>query len=186
MNRLLAKLPRSSSGSRELSASSRAAAFPAAIFEVSITGAGPDLAEASFAPVSAFICSGGASSGDFILLARAVRFGDFELSRGVSHCHKKQRMSRSEPGWHIRIDQAAYSPSATCLGSDKIRGWLYAQVNWRPACVAISEELDRGGRKRGAASPQYQTLRQYQFHQSTVADPWAFPRLSWLRQSPPH
>jgi len=63
---LLAKLPRSSKGSRELSASSSAAAFPADIFEVSIIGAVPDLAEDSFAPVSALICSGGASRGDFI------------------------------------------------------------------------------------------------------------------------
>ena len=37
MKRLLAKLPRSSSGSRELSASSSAAALPADIFEVSMT-----------------------------------------------------------------------------------------------------------------------------------------------------
>src|SRR5438105_2350765 len=73
MNRLLAKLPRSSKGSRELSASSRAAAFPADILDVSIIGADPDLAEDSFAPVSALICSGGASRGDFISLARTIQ-----------------------------------------------------------------------------------------------------------------
>jgi len=39
MKRLLAKLPRSSSGSRELSASSSAAALPADIFDVSMTDA---------------------------------------------------------------------------------------------------------------------------------------------------
>ena len=86
MNRLLAKLPRSSRGSRELSVSSSAAAFPADIFEVSITDVDPDLAEDSLAPVSALICSGGASSGDFISLARTVRFCHSERSLGVSHC----------------------------------------------------------------------------------------------------
>src|ERR1700726_2825267 len=74
MKRLLAKLPRSSSGSRELSASSRAAALPADIFEVSITGAGvagspPDesVRLADLALVSSAICFSGASSDDFII-----------------------------------------------------------------------------------------------------------------------
>src|SRR5438874_902731 len=86
MNRLLAKLPRSSRGSRELSASSSAAAFPADIFEVSITDADPDLADDSFAPVSALICSGGASSDDFILRARAMPFCHSKRNRaGLSY-----------------------------------------------------------------------------------------------------
>src|SRR3954471_17007007 len=63
IKRLLAKLPRSSSGSRELSASSRAAALPADIFDVSMTGAGV----AGLALVSSDICFSGASSDDFII-----------------------------------------------------------------------------------------------------------------------
>src|SRR5712691_9256832 len=64
MKRLLAKLPRSSSGSRELSARSSAAALPADILEVSMT----DCASvgADFALVSSAICFSGASSGVFI------------------------------------------------------------------------------------------------------------------------
>src|SRR5436309_3257905 len=62
MKRLLAKLPRSSRGSRDASASSRAAAFPADILEVSMTGAAFAF---SFTPVSALNCSGGAYSGVF-------------------------------------------------------------------------------------------------------------------------
>ena len=62
MKRLLAKLPRSSSGSRELSARSSAAALPADILEVSITDAGA----CGFALVSSAICFSGASSGEFI------------------------------------------------------------------------------------------------------------------------
>src|SRR6185436_2062495 len=64
MKRLLAKLPRSSSGSRELSARSSAAALPADILEVSITEAAAFPGAGT--PVSALICSGGASSGVFI------------------------------------------------------------------------------------------------------------------------
>src|ERR1043166_1306221 len=60
MKRLLAKLPRSSSGSRELSARSRAAALPADIFDVSITEAA-----GGFALVSSEICFSGASRGCF-------------------------------------------------------------------------------------------------------------------------
>src|SRR3954465_1055330 len=62
IKRLLAKLPRSSSGSRELSANSKAAALPADIFDVSMTDA------AGFAEVSSAICFSGASSDDFIFL----------------------------------------------------------------------------------------------------------------------
>src|SRR6266404_2498364 len=112
MNRLLAKLPRSSSGSRELSASSSAAAFPADIFEVSITGVDPDLAEDSLPPVSALICSGGASSGDFISLAGTMRFCHSGHSLGISHClivrdvsvRARHGTSPSDggPDWHIR------------------------------------------------------------------------------------
>src|SRR6476619_6051057 len=64
MNKLLAKLPRSSSGSRELSARSRAAALPADIFEVSMTDCASALA--GWALVSSAICFSGASSGVFI------------------------------------------------------------------------------------------------------------------------
>src|SRR5919112_608652 len=64
MKRLLAKLPRSSRGSRELSASSSAAALPADIFDVSITGAAP------LAVVSSAICFSGASSDAFSIAQR--------------------------------------------------------------------------------------------------------------------
>src|SRR4030095_1349391 len=64
INRLLAKLPRSSSGSRELSARSSAAALPADIFEVSMTDCASALA--GWALVSSAICFSGASSGVFI------------------------------------------------------------------------------------------------------------------------
>src|SRR6476469_5568328 len=71
MNRLLAKLPRSSSGSRELSASSSAAALPADILDVSITDAVD-----GFAVVSSAICFSGASSDDFIgIIGRATLCG---------------------------------------------------------------------------------------------------------------
>src|SRR4051812_2620635 len=65
MNRLLAKLPRSSSGSREASASSRAARLPSDILEVSMIEAGARFS--GLALVSSLICFSGASSGDFIL-----------------------------------------------------------------------------------------------------------------------
>src|SRR2546430_9217188 len=65
IKRLLAKLPRSWSGSRDASASSSAAAFPADIFDVSMMGAEPGFG-VSFMPVSALMCSGGASNGVFI------------------------------------------------------------------------------------------------------------------------
>src|ERR1043166_4375339 len=64
MKRLLAKLPRSSSGSRELSARSSAAALPADILEVSMTDCASVWAD--FALVSSAICFSGASSGVFI------------------------------------------------------------------------------------------------------------------------
>src|SRR5947209_17195968 len=92
MNRLLAKLPRSSKGSRELSASSSAAALPADIFEVSISGADLDLAEDSFAPVSALTCSGGASSGDFM-----NRKTSFPLERASSKFPPRQISRRALP-----------------------------------------------------------------------------------------
>src|SRR5205809_3001689 len=65
MNKLLAKLPRSSSGSRDASASSSASRWPFDIFEVSINGAAV-FRVGSAVPVSALTCSGGASSGVFI------------------------------------------------------------------------------------------------------------------------
>src|SRR3954453_14255526 len=67
MKRLLAKLPRSSRGSREASASSSAAALPADILEVSMTDA---VVLPDFALVSSATCFSGASSGDFISLRR--------------------------------------------------------------------------------------------------------------------
>src|SRR5438132_10220930 len=79
MNRLLAKLPRSSSGSRDASASSGASRLPFDIFEVSMTdvGAGfsgspPDESVSprrpDFALVSSAICRSGASNGVFTSL----------------------------------------------------------------------------------------------------------------------
>src|SRR6266571_6029210 len=76
-NKLLAKLPRSSSGSRELSASSSAARLPSDIFEVSMT----DGATGSFALVSFEICSGGASSGDFIKPCAGLRVLPQQIAR---------------------------------------------------------------------------------------------------------
>src|SRR5438874_9753096 len=63
MKRLLAKLPRSSSGSRAASASSSASRWPFVIFDVSITAAA---GFSIFALVSSAICFSGASSGDFM------------------------------------------------------------------------------------------------------------------------
>ncbi len=64
MNRLLAKLPRSSSGSREASARSSAAAFPADILDVSITEVAACVG--GFLPASSVIGFSGVSSGAFI------------------------------------------------------------------------------------------------------------------------
>src|SRR6266404_5878993 len=64
MKRLLAKLPRSSSGSRDASASSSASRCPFDILDVSITEAAVGFCD--FALVSAAICFSGASSGVFI------------------------------------------------------------------------------------------------------------------------
>src|SRR5436305_6863955 len=78
MKRLLAKLPRSSSGSRAASASSSASRWPFAIFDVSMTiRAGCS----GFALVSSAICFSSASSGDFILPGCHV-----ERSRDISNC----------------------------------------------------------------------------------------------------
>src|SRR5215213_4332271 len=85
MNRLLAKEPRSSSGSRDASASSSASRWPFDIFEVSITEAA-SFEPGSFTPVSAFTCSGGASSGVFIelhLLAAVVAACLWQARRGA-------------------------------------------------------------------------------------------------------
>src|SRR3954468_17880620 len=82
MKRLLAKLPRSSSGSREASASSSASRWPFDIFEVSITGAGASFDAGSFTPVSALICSGGASSGVFIKPGSSLRVFAQQIAGG--------------------------------------------------------------------------------------------------------
>src|SRR5207249_10655217 len=74
MKRLLAKLPRSSRGSRDASANSRASRWPFDIFDVSMTDAtgfsgSPEdesVRLADFALVSSATCFSGASSGDFI------------------------------------------------------------------------------------------------------------------------
>src|SRR5436853_199018 len=78
MKRLLAKLPRSSSGSREASASSSASRLPFDIFEVSITDAGADFS--GFALVYSATCFSGASNDDFISI-----FCHSERSRGISY-----------------------------------------------------------------------------------------------------
>src|ERR1700719_646459 len=70
---MLAKLPRSSSGSRDASASSRASRLPFDILEVSMTEAG----FSGFALVSSAICFSGASNGDFI---SAVMSNEVETS----------------------------------------------------------------------------------------------------------
>src|SRR4030081_3088938 len=67
MNRLLAKLPRSSNGSRDASASSSASRCPSGIFDVSIKDA---VAFGSLSPVSALTWSGGASRDDFMSVAK--------------------------------------------------------------------------------------------------------------------
>src|SRR5206468_10467562 len=63
MKRLLAKLPRSSNGSREASANSRASRLPFAILHVSLPA---HAGLSGFALVSSPICFSGASSGDLI------------------------------------------------------------------------------------------------------------------------
>src|SRR5207249_9475279 len=77
MKRLLAKLPRSSSGSREASASSSASRLPFDIFDVSIA---VDVGFAVLALVSAATCFSGASRGDFIegQSSRLSRLADFQ------------------------------------------------------------------------------------------------------------
>src|SRR5712675_584899 len=79
MKRLLAKLPRSSSGSREASASSSASRLPLDIFEVSITAAASRFS--GFALVSSAICFSGASSGDFISIVCHSESFDFAQDR---------------------------------------------------------------------------------------------------------
>src|SRR6266700_1583978 len=76
MKRLLAKLPRSSSGSRAASASSSASRWPFAIFDVSMTAA---TVLSGFALVSSAICFSGASRGDF-----TVVICHSEQCRGIS------------------------------------------------------------------------------------------------------
>src|SRR5207245_5489623 len=71
MKRLLAKLPRSSSGSRDASASSSASRWPFDILDVSITEAAAGFCD--FALVSSAICFSGASSGVFIKLGSVTR-----------------------------------------------------------------------------------------------------------------
>src|SRR4030095_16446887 len=79
MKRLLAKLPRSSSGSRELSARSSAAALPADILEVSMTDCASDLA--GWVLVSSAICFSGASSGVFIKCCSLLRMLPEQVAR---------------------------------------------------------------------------------------------------------
>src|SRR6266481_8330581 len=88
MNRLLAKLPRSSSGSRDASANSSASRLPFDIFDVSITDAGACFCD--FALVSSLICFSGASNDDFISFCHSERGEESltvsqpEISRDVS------------------------------------------------------------------------------------------------------
>src|ERR1043165_62731 len=83
MKRLLAKLPRSSSGSRDASASSSASRLPFDILEVSITDAGGfrTARRSGFALVSSATCFSGASSGDFM-----ASVCHSEQSREISLC----------------------------------------------------------------------------------------------------
>src|SRR5450432_627400 len=92
MNRLLAKLPLSSSGSRELSARSSAAALPADILEVSMTDCAAGFA--GWAPDSPAPFFSGASSGDFIefravpgVLAQEIARGELTTVAVASRYH---------------------------------------------------------------------------------------------------
>src|SRR5438034_10153390 len=86
MNRLLAKLPRSSSGSRDASANSSASRLPFDILDVSITDAGACFC--GFALVSSLICFSAASNDDFISFCHSER------SRGISYCFSTGNIER--------------------------------------------------------------------------------------------
>src|SRR5207302_9823159 len=83
LNRLLAKLPRSSSGSRDASASSSASRLPFDIFDVSITDAGAGFC--GFAVVSSATCFSGASNDDFMTRRISCR-----RTRASSKFHRAQ------------------------------------------------------------------------------------------------
>src|SRR5712692_5951090 len=86
MKRLLAKLPRSSSGSRDASASSSASRLPFDIFEVSITDDGAGFS--GLAVVSSAICFSGASKDDFMTGKISFRRGRaFSKSRTARIFH---------------------------------------------------------------------------------------------------
>src|SRR6266404_3221638 len=104
MNRLLAKLPRSSSGSRDASANSSASRLPFDILDVSITDAGPCFC--GFALVSSATCLSGASSGVFMLPVRAQRFCHVERSRGTSYCFSTGNIERCLDPFDLRSGQA--------------------------------------------------------------------------------
>src|SRR5882724_8455018 len=107
MKRLLEKLPRSSSGSRDASASSSASRCPFDIFDVSITeaagfpGSPPDesVRPADLALVSSAICFSGASSGDFIKRAATARVPNLSYRvppsrEDISHYHSVDNSKR--------------------------------------------------------------------------------------------
>src|SRR5882724_11296492 len=98
MNRLLAKLPRSSSGSRDASANSSASRLPFDILDVSITDAGACFC--GFALVSSLICFSGASNDDFISFCHSER------SRGISYCFSTGNIERRLDPFDLRSGQA--------------------------------------------------------------------------------
>src|ERR1700737_1544596 len=92
MKRLLAKLPRSSSGSREASASSSASRCPFDIFEVSMTEEAAAFSRVAL--VSAATCFSGASSGLFILSQGSA--GILPASAGILPASTASKMFRQD------------------------------------------------------------------------------------------
>src|SRR6266478_5910685 len=96
MKRLLAKLPRSSSGSRDASANSSASRLPFDIFDVSMTA---HVSFSGLALVSSAICFSGASSGDFIrrIIFQIVSAGELLACRHDPTGWKPVARDRQDP-----------------------------------------------------------------------------------------
>src|SRR6266567_4726563 len=132
MKRLLAKLPRSSSGSRAASASSSASRWPFAIFDVSMTAA---TVLSGFALVSSAICFSGASSGDF-----TVVICHSERSRGIS-----QYSLRKVRDVSTSLDMTTMKVRARISFLIKFRfipGVLLQYLAWRKFLLALRQAFE--------------------------------------------
>src|ERR1041385_8239254 len=174
MKRLLAKLPRSSSGSRDASASSSASRCPFDILDVSITEAAAGFCD--FALVSSATCFSGASSGDFIsnsarnlILSFRTKLRNLSIFSGRSmRCldsarHDKLALRAASSSCSYLAGQRSAEPSEELVGSTESRPTDLHKISFRFAHAFSKVRMAKTSHRSARAGPFH---RQFSSHRN--------------------